>query len=112
MPAHSILIVGAERGLGLGLAQTLRAQGWDVTGTARHGADTSEVSRVAKIAHVDVTLARDIQPLLASVGTFDVIFLVAGIYGPLHNSVVEATEAEPWARWTEPSAQRSASRKA
>ncbi|WP_417843534.1 SDR family oxidoreductase [Thalassospira sp.] len=90
----SILIIGAERGLGLGLAQTLHAQGWDVTGTALHGADTVELGKVATVSNVDVTLARDIEPLLAAVGTFDVIFMVAGVYGPLHNSVVEATEAE------------------
>ncbi|WP_414833039.1 SDR family oxidoreductase [Afifella sp. YEN Y35] len=90
----SILIIGAERGLGLGLAQTLHAQGWQVTGTARYGADTSSLGKVAKVAHVDVTRADEIAPLRAAIGTFDVIFLVAGVYGPLHNSVVEATEDE------------------
>ncbi|SCZ29185.1 hypothetical protein SAMN03080610_01097 [Afifella marina DSM 2698] len=43
---------------------------------------------------IDVTRADDIAPLRAAIGTFDVIFLVAGVYGPLHNSVVEATEDE------------------
>ncbi|MCF1503796.1 SDR family oxidoreductase [Afifella sp. H1R] len=90
----SILMIGAERGLGLGLAQTLHAQGWQVTGTARYGADTSSLGKVAKVAHVDVTRADEIAPLRAQIGTFDVIFLVAGVYGPLHNSVVEATEDE------------------
>ncbi|SKA31566.1 SDR family oxidoreductase [Consotaella salsifontis] len=90
----SILIIGAERGLGLGLAQTLHAEGWQVTGTARHGADTGSLSRVAQVAHVDVTRVDEIAPLRDAIGTFDVIFLVAGVYGPLHNSVVEATEDE------------------
>ncbi len=53
---QSILIVGAERGLGLSLAQTLNARGWSVTGTAREGrADTKALGSVAKVAHIDVT---------------------------------------------------------
>ncbi len=91
----SILIIGAERGLGLGLAQTLNSQGWSVTGTSRVGADTTALAQVARVAHVDVTQVDQIEPLRTSIGaTFDVIFLVAGIYGPLHNSVTEATDEE------------------
>ncbi|OLP62663.1 hypothetical protein BJF93_07175 [Xaviernesmea oryzae] len=91
----SILIIGAERGLGLGLAETLHAQGWAVTGTARAGADTTALQEVAQVAHVDVTQADQIDPLRRQIGdAFDVIFLVAGIFGPLYNAVTEATDAE------------------
>ena len=91
----SILIIGAERGLGLGLAQTLNSQGWSVTGTSRVGADTTALAQVARVAHIDVTQVDQIEPLRTSIGArFDVIFLVAGIYGPLHNSVTEATDEE------------------
>lgn len=91
----SILIVGAERGLGLGLARTLNAQGWTVTGSARRGSDTTTLRSVARVAHVDVTRADEIESFLGEIGpSFDVIFLVAGIFGPLHNSVTEATDAE------------------
>jgi len=90
----SILIIGAERGLGLGLAQVLHAHGWDVTGTSRIGSDTTHLAQVAQVAHVDVTCREQIATLRENIGSFDVIFLVAGIYGPLHNSVVEATDAE------------------
>lgn len=90
----SILIVGAERGLGLGLAQTLRARGWEVTGTGLPGSDTSELAEVATVVRLDVTRADQIDPLREAVGRFDMIFLVAGIYGPLHNSVTEATDEE------------------
>ncbi|NLR97439.1 SDR family oxidoreductase [Rhizobium sp. P38BS-XIX] len=91
----SILIVGAERGLGLGLAEALNSDGWNVIGTARGGADTTALGKVARVAHVDVTRADQIDPLRDELkGSFDVIFLVAGIFGPLHNSVVEATDAE------------------
>lgn len=90
----SILIIGAERGLGLGLAQTLHAQGWQVTGTARQGADTTALANVAQVAYVDVTQADQIGPLRDAICSFHVIFLVAGVYGPLHNSVAQATDAE------------------
>lgn len=91
----SILIIGAERGLGLGLAETLNDMGWSVTGTARVGADTTALQSVARVAHVDVTQADQIEPLRSQItGFFDVIFLVAGMFGPLHNSVTEATDAE------------------
>ncbi|OEC94313.1 MULTISPECIES: SDR family oxidoreductase [Rhizobium] len=92
---RGILIIGAERGLGLGLAQALASEGWNVTGTARYGADTTALEKVARVAHVDVTRADQIEALRREIDrSFDVIFLVAGIFGPLHNSVVEATDAE------------------
>ncbi len=91
----SILIVGAERGLGLGLAEALKFDGWEVTGTARHSADTGALEKVASVAYVDVTRADQIDPLRQEIdGPFDVIFLVAGMFGPLHNSVVEAADGE------------------
>ena len=100
---RSILIVGAERGLGLGLARQFLGRGWDVTGTCRDGDDVSELEAAGRdgsghlhIAHIDVTRADLIDPLRAELGdrTFDVIYFVAGIYGPVHNSVLEATDAD------------------
>ncbi len=99
----SILIVGAERGLGLGLAAEFFQRGWHVTGTARPGADTHELVAVGSgdpgrlsTATIDVTDRDGIGPLLAELGErrFDVIYFNAGIYGPLHQSVTEATDAE------------------
>lgn len=99
----SILIVAAERGLGLGLAEQLFNRGWSVVGTARAGADVTDLQRVGasdpsrlSLATIDVTAADQIEPFLASLGDrrFDVIYLNAGIYGPLHQSVAEATDAE------------------
>ena len=101
--AKSILIVAAERGLGLGLARQFFDRGWSVTGTARAGADTTELEGVgaadpARLSRgeIDVTDAGGTDALLASLGDrrFDVAFFNAGIYGPLHQSVVEATDAE------------------
>lgn len=99
----SILIVAADRGLGLGLAEQFFRRGWHVTGTARPGADMSDLEAIGApdpdrlaTARIDVTEADGIDPLLASLGdqNFDVIFFNAGIYGPLHQSVVRASDAE------------------
>lgn len=85
---NSILIVGAERGLGLGLAQEFFARGWSVTGTARAGADTNDLRAVGaddsarlSLATIDVTHAAEIDPLRAELGErrFDVIYFNAGI---------------------------------
>jgi NAD(P)-dependent dehydrogenase (short-subunit alcohol dehydrogenase family) len=65
----SILILAAERGLGLGLAQQFFGRGWFVVGTARAGADMSEMRAVGgadsarpSIATIDVTQADAIEP--------------------------------------------------
>ena len=102
--SNSILIIAAERGLGLGLAREFFRRGWSVTGTARPGAghggarsqsERDDPSRLS-LASIDVTDAGQIAPFLASLGErrFDVIFFNAGIYGPLHQSVAQATDAE------------------
>lgn len=100
---RSILIVAAERGLGLGLADQFFQRGWAVTGTARIGDDTSELAKMGAadparlaICRIDVADAAAIEPLLAELGDrqFDVIFFNAGIYGALHQSVTEASDAE------------------
>ena len=99
----SILIVAAERGLGLGLAEQFFNRGWNVVGTARSDADLTDLRQVGKsdlarlsLATIDVTAADEIDPFLESLGDrrFDVIYLNAGIYGPLHQSAVHATPAE------------------
>ncbi len=99
----SILIVAAERGLGLGLAGQFLGRGWSVVGTARTGADTSALRALgapdpARLATgaIDVTDSGQIGPFEAWLGErrFDAIFMNAGIYGPLHQSVLAATPAE------------------
>ena len=101
--SSSILIIAAERGLGLGLAREFFRRGWSVTGTARPGAETAELEAVGRedpsrlsLASIDVTDTRQIEPFLTSLTDrrFDVIFFNAGIYGPLHQSVTQATDAE------------------
>ncbi|TCP29201.1 SDR family oxidoreductase [Sphingomonas sp. BK235] len=99
----SILIVAAERGLGLGLAQQFFDRGWSVVGTARPAADAADLEGVGaadparlSVATIDVTQADAIAPFLAELGErrFDVIYFNAGIWGAAHQSVAQASNAE------------------
>lgn len=101
--SRSILIVAAERGLGLGLAEQFFDRGWVVTGTARAGDDTNDLQAIAagdpvrlRIALIDVTNADQIEPFVDQLGEqrFDVIYFNAGIWGAGHQSVEQATDAE------------------
>ncbi|CAN5529365.1 SDR family oxidoreductase [soil metagenome] len=101
--SKSILIVAAERGLGLGLAGQFFDRGWNVVGTARRGTDVAELialgnedrSRLS-VATIDVTRADEIPAFLAELGDrrFDVVYLNAGIFGALHQSAMQATTQE------------------
>ena len=100
----SILIVGAERGLGLGLADQFFRRGWSVLGTARSKQDEVEALRAVgrdapqrlAIGYIDIIASTAIPAFQDTLGEsrFDVIFMNAGIYGPLHQSVLEATDSE------------------
>ncbi len=99
----SILIVAAERGLGLGLAEQFFKRGWSVVGAARQNADVSDLLSVGArdpdrlaVARIDVTKANEVNPFLASLSDrrFGVIYPNAGIFGPVHQSVLEATDED------------------
>jgi NAD(P)-dependent dehydrogenase (short-subunit alcohol dehydrogenase family) len=99
----SILIIAADRGLGLGLAEQFFKRGWNVVGTTREGHDTRALQAVGRqdpsrlsIAYVDVTRKDEIAPFQSELGErrFDVIFFNAGIWGAAHQSVAQATDAE------------------
>lgn len=101
-----IIIVGAERGLGLGLTDTLLQRGWHVTATALPGSDTTALRTLQShwgdrlaLGEVDVTDAPRARAFAAglaqSLGApFDVVFLNAGVFGALHQSATEATDEE------------------
>ena len=78
------LIVGASRGLGLGLAQEMIRRGWTVTGTVRKPADRAAVEAAgASAALADTTDAGSLEALRSSLGaTLDLLFINAGISEP------------------------------
>lgn len=91
------LIVGASRGIGLGLARELVQRGWQVTGTVRDPdaalplAEAGATVAVVEVADPDAPAA-----LRADLGgqTLDVLLLNAGVTGPAHQSADRVTADE------------------
>lgn len=86
MAAKKALIVGASRGLGLGLVTALSHDGWQVTATVR---DPQRAEALKKLDNVQIEQL-DIDNLQAinalhqrlSADVFDLVFINAGIKGP------------------------------
>lgn len=73
------LILGASRGLGLGLARELVQRGWSVTGTIRKEADRAALEQAgATVATADITDPASIAAL-AQGAPLDLLFVNAGI---------------------------------
>ena len=85
-----ILIVGASRGIGLGLAEEFKSRGWEVTGTERSQSDELHALDGVSVAKLDVTdpSTFDIE------GEFDAVIVNAGITGAEHQSSEKATSDE------------------
>jgi NAD(P)-dependent dehydrogenase (short-subunit alcohol dehydrogenase family) len=98
-----ILIIGTDRGIGLGLTQEFHARGWDVTATRLPGQapdpfaawQAGALERLT-VLELDTTDKRNIDDVVHSLAgqTFDVIHHNAGIWGPMHQSTLEATPEE------------------
>lgn len=80
------LIVGASRGLGLGLVAQFLARGWDVTATVRHPAaalaDLATGNRLQIETGVDIdddAAVADLRARLCEAPDFDIVFVVAGV---------------------------------
>ncbi len=96
--AKSILLIGASRGLGLGLAQQLHAGGWQVTATVRdpQHAEALRALPGVRIESLDIDDAKALENLHQRLRgeLFDVLYVNAGISGPQHQSPAMATQAE------------------
>lgn len=97
------IIIGASRGLGLGLAREFARRGWQVTATARDASSAKELAATIaasdeKIAveQVDINLPDRIAALASRLALcrFDLIFINAGVAGPEHQSVDAVTPEE------------------
>ena len=95
------LIVGASRGLGLGLAETVLRRGWQVTATRRGAAPGLErlAAQGVRIETVDIDEDASIAALHERLRDekFDLVFVVAGVLmeadRPLH-AVSRAVHAQ------------------
>lgn len=86
MNAHRVLVVGASRGLGLGLVARFLERGWDVTATVRR--PSAALSDLAKTGLLRIEMGVDIDDdatvsalrvALADTSDFDLVFVVAGV---------------------------------
>ncbi len=95
------LIIGASRGLGLGLADQFAAHGWEVTGTVR--GPSAALSQLAKssagkvrIEDVDIRDAASCLALRERLAgeAFDLLLVNAGVGGPPGKTPRDVTDAE------------------
>lgn len=80
------LIIGASRGLGLGLVKTLLADGWNVTATVRNPQHAEALQALGKV-RIEALEMNDQQSVAAlhqrlSGEVFDLLFVNAGVKGP------------------------------
>jgi NAD(P)-dependent dehydrogenase (short-subunit alcohol dehydrogenase family) len=100
---QTALIVGASRGLGLGLAREYVARGWRVIGTVRAGgkpggmeALAAEAGGAAVVETVDINVPAEVTALRERLGgeRIDLLFVNAGIAnGPRETLPGTTTEA-------------------
>ncbi|HEY1797263.1 MAG TPA: SDR family oxidoreductase [Stellaceae bacterium] len=94
---RTALIIGASRGLGLGLTKELKSRGWTVIGTVRDEAGARRaVALGARAEQLDTVDAGSIMALSQRLSgeTFDLVFVNAGIKGAAHQDPAQATPAE------------------
>ena len=99
MAQQRALIIGASRGIGLGLAEELAERGWHVFASQRQPSERlarAVEDAAIEIVTADVTdpasleaLARGIEP-----GSLDVVLVNAGIMGGENQSAASATVAD------------------
>jgi short-subunit dehydrogenase len=99
MPANkTALIIGASRGLGLGLVQRLTEQGWNVIATVRDQHKAEELKKVpgVRIETLDIDEQSSLEVLSLNLKdqTFDLLFVNAGVMGAAHQSAAKSTAAE------------------
>ncbi len=76
-PRPTVLITGANRGIGLEFARQFRAEGWTVLGTARRPQEAGELRALgATVLELDVTDATSVGRLAAAIGDQPIDMLI------------------------------------
>jgi NAD(P)-dependent dehydrogenase (short-subunit alcohol dehydrogenase family) len=99
----TLLITGANRGVGLALTQQYLEEGWQVFATCRDPENAGELSRLAAdsdsltIIPLEVTNSADIESLVRKLdgSPIDILINNAGVYGQ-SNSYFGNTNTELW----------------
>ena len=105
----TVLLIGASRGLGLGLAGELASRGWQVIATARDPAKATELAALTErtgrveIEKLDMDDVGQLEALATRIAGrhLDLLFVNAGISGPRDQSVADlAREDVAKVMWT------------
>jgi NAD(P)-dependent dehydrogenase (short-subunit alcohol dehydrogenase family) len=103
---HTILLVGASRGLGLGMAAEFLGRGWDVVGTVRGDARTGlhdladrHPGRV-EIEPLDIAEPRQLAALRDRLAgrRFDMLFVNAGTANPNQGETIADVSTDEFVR--------------
>ncbi|QTH14983.1 SDR family oxidoreductase [Pseudomonas corrugata] len=96
--AKNALIIGASRGLGLGLVKTLLSDGWNVIATVRNlqNAEALKAQGPVRVEKLDMDDQQAVIALSQQLKgeTFDLLFVNAGVKGPDNQGPDGATLAE------------------
>jgi NAD(P)-dependent dehydrogenase (short-subunit alcohol dehydrogenase family) len=95
MQSKRVLIIGASRGLGLGLAREYLARGWDVTATVRGEAPAPLRDLAVHVERVDINEPEQVAALRDRLAgqRFDLLFVNAGVSnGPAETIAEVSTE--------------------
>jgi NAD(P)-dependent dehydrogenase (short-subunit alcohol dehydrogenase family) len=94
----TVLVIGASRGLGLGLAKQFTSEGWQVIATVRNSQQADALNQIprVRVETLDMNHAASVDALAKRLeGTqLDVLFVNAGVAGPQDKPATQATEAE------------------
>ena len=90
----SILILGASRGIGLGLAKEFAQRGWRVVASERTRSDDLHAAQGVEVVTADVTDPASYAGLDLADASFDAVLVNAGISGARHQSSDKATGEE------------------
>ncbi|AVF37646.1 SDR family oxidoreductase [Rahnella sikkimica] len=89
------LIIGASRGIGLGVVDVLAKRGWQVTATTRAAVPAKSPASVDWVKlDINKSEAREAVKDALSESRFDLIFVNAGVFGPGHQDINQATDEE------------------
>ena len=89
------LIIGASRGIGLGVVDVLAKRGWQVTATTRDAIPAKSPATVEWVKlDINKSEAREAVKDALSESHFDLIFVNAGVFGPDHQDIHQASDEE------------------
>lgn len=95
MTSKTALIIGASRGLGLGLVERLTEQGWNVVATVRDPAKANALSALpgVQVETLEMNSSTQLDALQERLDgqVFDLLFVNAGVKGP-DNQDAEAAQ--------------------